>query len=163
MNWLKENWFKIGMIIIGVMLIISFYPETNVKIETTRQHSDISLGGANSITCTYPQLVNANYRGGVISHELTDPEVNPFIFTFTRISEGVGNLSWIDSTQSITNTPIVEIFKGDGRVTYMEGTGDAYVAIHTIFLNTGVSTYTKSVDLLGIPFATASIGTCKPY
>lgn len=72
-------------------------------------------------------------------------------------------LSYIDSTQEITTVPIVKLLDNEDKIIFIDGSGNNYISLHTIFKKKGVSTYSKSVDLLGIPSATLSMGTCTGY
>lgn len=120
-----------------------------------------SATGGDSITCEYPQLTYAKYSGETISHELPEPETQPLIFTYSNTGPNSGNLASIDSTRTIRNTPLIKIFENDDRISYIEGNGNAYFAIHTLYPQKGVSTYIKSVDLLGTPSASSGIGKCN--
>lgn len=158
MNWLKENWFKAGILVVFLFFLISVFSLTNKSVE--QSHFSILLRASGDITCTYPQVINGNYFENKVSHEIPPPETNPFIFTFSDVQEEVSKLKYIDATQTISEVPIIQLLNNDEKIVFVEGTGDAYITLHTIFKNTGISIYSKQVSLLGIPIGTLAIGTC---
>lgn len=136
---------------------------TNAENKITFQKKDIS--NATKITCTYLQTLNANYSDSEISHILPKPESNPMIFTFSKLEDSkVGELSFLDSTRTITNVSLIKILDNDEKLVYLEGNADSYLTVHTIYKKIGVSTYTKNINLAGIiPSTTSGMGSCVGY
>lgn len=167
-NSLKENWFKILIILgFGIFIVLSF-TNNNSKAkqtsETKKQFFETDISSATEITCTYPQILNASYLGNEISHNLPEPETNPMIFTFSKLDDPkVGQLSFIDSTRTITNVPIYKVKEDEEKITYIDGVGENYLSTHTIYKKLGVSTFTKSVSLFGIPSGSLAMGSCIGY
>lgn len=86
------------------------------------------------------------------------------IFSFSKLDDPKeGQLSYIDSTKTITTVPIYKVREDDSQVVYLDGVGQSYLATHTIYKKKGISVYTKTVDLLGTPSGSLSIGTCVGY
>jgi len=164
-NFIKQNWSKISLVLLVGLLIFSFTNKGNISTKEVKKSfikNDVS--SAIQITCTYPQVLNANYLNDEISHNIPQPETNPIIFTFSKLDDPkVGQLSYIDSTRSITNVPIYKITNDSEKLVYLDGTGENYLSTHTIYKNVGVSTYTKTVSILGIPSGTLAIGSCVGY
>lgn len=165
MKNLKENWFKILLLLlIGIFVIFSLTKKSSDSTEIKKSFSETDVSSAVQITCTYPQVLNANYLNSEISHNIPQPEKNPIIFTFSKLDDPkVGQLSYIDSTRSITNVPIYKITDDSEKFVYLDGTGENYLSTHTIYKKVGVSTYTKTVSILGIPSGTLAMGTCVGY
>lgn len=165
MKSLKENWFKILLLLlIGIFVIYSLTKDNSNTTEIKKSFSETDVSSAVQITCTYPQVLNANYLNGEISHNIPQPETNPIIFTFSKLDDPkVGQLSYIDSTRSITNVPIYKITDDSEKFVYLDGTGENYLSTHTIYKKVGVSTYTKTVSIVGIPSGTLAMGTCVGY
>lgn len=69
-------------------------------------------------------------------------------------------LSYLDATKQITTSSITKILDDQNRFIFMDGSGNNYITIYTIYKKNGVSTYSKSVDLMGIPYGSLSTGTC---
>lgn len=90
-----------------------------------------------------------NSKGFVINENgnIIDTNLNP-------------RLSYLDATKQITTSSITKILDDNNRFIFMEGSGNNYITIHTIYKKNGVSTYSKSVDLMGIPYGSLSTGTC---
>ena len=165
-NFIKENWFKLLLVILVLVVIVIFMsPLNKTTNETKKIFSSENVSSASSITCTYPQTLSASYNSGEISHTLPKPETNPMIFTFSELNNPkIGQLSYIDSTQSITNVSLVKLIEDKEKIVYAEGSGEQYLTIHTIYRQIGVSTYTKNVNLLGmIPVVTSAMGSCVGY
>ncbi len=155
----------IGFISVGVLIgyIIFHYNFINYS-EARRPFWDTNLSFGQQITCTYPQTLSANYSDNFISHSLNKPETNPLIFTFSDLENSeTGQLSYIDATKTITNVPLLKLVENEEKIVYIEGTGENYITVHTIYKNKGVSTYTKNTSLLGIPILGASMGDCVGY
>lgn len=165
MTFLKQNWLKFVIVLLAGILIFSLTnksPTGTKEVKKSFIENDVST--AVQITCTYSQVLNANYLNGEISHNIPQPETNPIIFTFSKLDDPkVGQLSYIDSTQSITNIPVYKITDDSEKFVYFDGTGENYLSTHTIYKKAGVSTYTKTVSLLGIPSGTLAIGGCVGY
>ena len=164
-NFIKQNWSKIVIVLLIGILIYSFSDKNPISTKEVKKsfvENDVST--AVQITCTYPQVLNANYLNGEISHNIPQAETNPIIFTFSKLEDPkVGQLSYIDSTRSITNVPIYKITDDSEKFVYLDGTGENYLSTHTIYKKSGVSMYTKTVSILGIPSGTLAAGTCVGY
>jgi len=156
MNLLKENWFKIG-ILVGILVISLFYLFSSASKLVEQTHFDFPLSALGDITCTYPQIVNGRYFDNKITHEIPPPETIPFIFTFSDIQESVSKLKYIDATKTISEVPIVSLMNNNEKIVFVERTSEAYVTLHTIFKNTGISIYSKQLDLAGIPVGSLAI------
>ena len=165
-NFIKENRFKsLFILLFFVFIILYFLNNTNKNnnTEVKKLFSGNDVSSTTQITCTYPQILNTNYYNNEISHNLPKPETNPLIFTFSKIDNPqMGQLSYIDSTQTITNVPIIKINEDEEKITYIDGMG-TYLTTHTIYNKLGVSVFTKSVSLLGIPSGSLAMGTCVGY
>ncbi|MFA5778436.1 MAG: hypothetical protein WC870_03060 [Candidatus Paceibacterota bacterium] len=81
---------------------------------------------------------------------ITDKNLNP-------------TLSYLDATKEITTVPIVKLLDNEDKIIFIDGSGEGYMALHTIFKKTGISIYSKNVDLLGTPSGTLSMGNCTGY
>jgi hypothetical protein len=166
--FIKQNWFKILLLLLVGVFIVSSLTKNGSYMggtkEITKSFRKNDVSSAVQITCTYPQVLNANYLNNEISHNIPKSEKNLIIFTFSKLEDPkVGQLSYIDSTQSITNVPIYKITYDQEKVVYLDGTGKNYLSTHTIYKKLGVSTYTKTVSILGIPSGTLAMGTCVGY
>jgi hypothetical protein len=124
--------------------------------------NDVSI--ATQITCTFPQTISAIYMN-TITHILPNPEINPMIFTFSKIKEPeLAQLSYIDSTRSISTVPIVKLRDDNEKFIFIEGGGEDYLTVHTIYKKTGIATYAKNINLAGIiPSTTSAMGSCVGY
>lgn len=164
-NFLKENWLKILLLLlVGIFLVSSLTKNGNGGNEIKKPFSENDVSSATQITCTYPQVLNVNYLNNEVSHNIPKAETNPMIFTFSKLDDPkTGQLSYLDSTKSITNVPIFKITDDQEKFVYIDGTGENYLSTHTIYKKAGVSTYTKTVSLLGIPSGTLAMGTCVGY
>jgi len=152
----------LATILLGILFgYLIFGGTSKIDNSVERKHIISPVSTAYEITCTYPRILDTTYQEGVIKHTLPSKEKNPFVFTFSDLEEDVAKLKFIDSTQTISEVSLIKIFENDKRVVFIEGTGDSYFSVHTIFKNTGVSIYTKQASLLGIPFGTLSMGNCK--
>lgn len=98
-----------------------------------------------------------------MTHELPKPETSPIIMTFSDFDSEVAKVKFIDATQTISELPIVKIIDTAEKLMFLEGNGDPYMTVHTIYKNSGVATYEKSASLLGIPVGTIAMGTCVDY
>ncbi len=161
----KKNWFSIILVLFVGILLFFFINQGPVSVkEVKKSFTENDVSTAVQITCTYPQVLNANYLNGEISHNIPQPEKNSIIFTFSKLEDPkVGQLSYIDSTQSITNVPIFKITDDSEKFIYLDGTGENYLSTHTVYKKAGVSTYTKTVSIFGIPSGTLAVGTCVGY
>lgn len=133
--------------------------ESSVK----SSHTAMALSATGDITCTYPQVLHVAYQAGEISHELPKPETNPIIMTFSDIGEKVATIKFLDATQSISEVPAVKVSGTADKLIFLEGSGDPYITVHTIFKDTGVSIYAKQMSLLGTPIGSIAMGTCVDY
>lgn len=168
MKYLRENWFKVLISVLFCIFIVIFSVRSsqnnNKDFEKKISFVQNNISLSDKITCTYSQILNSNYFNGEITHSLPKLEINPLIFTFTRSNDSeVAQLSYIDSTQSITNVPVIKIFEDEDKLIYLDGNGSNYLSTHTIYKKEGVATFTKSVDIFGIPSGSLSIGSCVGY
>ncbi|MDO8739945.1 MAG: hypothetical protein Q7J54_00030 [Candidatus Woesearchaeota archaeon] len=164
-EFIKQNWFKVLLVLLlGIFIVLSITQNSNNTNETKKSFLENDIFSATQITCTYPQVLNTHYLNNEISHNIPKPETNPLIFTFSKLDDPkVGQLSYIDSTQSITNVPIIKLREDEEKIIYIDGNGENYLSVHTIYKKVGVSIYTKSVSLLGIPSGTLAMGSCVGY
>jgi hypothetical protein len=130
--------------------------------EATMAFTEIDLSHATQITCTFPRILNANFMSGQISHNLSPDETSPMIFTFSELDQKVGQLASIDSTRTITTTPVPRLLSNDERAVYLSF-NENHFSSYTIFKKTGVVLYTKSVDIFGIPSGSLAMGSCVGY
>lgn len=152
------------VLVVGAVAGKFFSISQDKEVEVKGYFSENDVSSADEITCTYPQTLYANYMNDSVSHGLPKPETNPIIFTFTELENSVqGQLSYIDATRTITTVPIVKLIDNEEKFVYIDGVGDNYVTVHTLYKKTGVSTYAKNVQILGFPSATLAMGTCVGY
>jgi hypothetical protein len=152
---------SILLLAIIAIILVGTKSDTSEFIEKVIE-SDIS--SATQITCTYPQVLNASYYDSEISHSLPDPETNPIIFTFTDFFDTqIGNLSFIDATQTITNVEVIKLIDNEEKMVFLEGTGDNYLTVHTIYKTEGIATYTKNVNIFGVLSGSLAMGSCTGY
>jgi len=162
-------------IIIGILLVVvlvfawiafsSDSPQeiSDQEMSVTKQHFSTSLSASGDITCTYPQTLYVSYESNKITHELPKPETNPIIMTFSDMQTEVPKIRFIDSTQSISEVPVIKIVDSIEKLIFIEGNGDPYVTMHTIYKDSGVAIFEKSISLLGIPVGTIGMGGCVNY
>lgn len=164
-NFLRHNWVLLLIVSILVLCIIALLPSNGLnetKVKKVFYKTDISK--AEQITCTYPQILSTSYLSNEISHILNKPEKNPLIFSFSKYkNEKGGVLSYLDSTQTITNVPLVKLLDNDEKIIFIDGDAENYLSIHTIYKKEGVSSYTKNVSILGIPMGSLGMGSCVGY
>ena len=162
-----KNPFKILLILgAGVIIGFLFFNSKNASVsENKKTFAGVDLSNATQITCTYPQVLNAVYNNGEISHELPPPETNPMIFTFSKLDDPqTGQLSYIDATQTITTIPVIKLVDNKDKIIYLEGDGESYLTVHSIYKKTGVSTYSKNINFIGmIPEVASAMGSCVNY
>ena len=163
-NFLRENWFRIVSPIVVIALFAIFLSlqsdsSSSSGMLVERQYNGSPISATGDITCTYPQGINGSYVADKISYEIPPPEKNPMIFTFSDIGEKVSKLKYIDSTQTISEVQIVKLSEDAERIVFIQA-DKYYVALHTIFKETGISLYSKHVSLIGIPLGTTAVGTC---
>ena len=150
----------------ALTIFISSYFKLSESVEkkVRKSHTEINVSSASRITCTYPQILHGSYSEQVVSHVIPKQENNPLIFTFSDLdSTTVSKLSFIDSTRTITTVPLIKLIDDPEKYIFIDGTGENYLSTHTIYKTKGVSTYTKTVGLLGTPFGTLAMGTCVGY
>ncbi|MEK7657984.1 MAG: hypothetical protein AAB366_02215 [Patescibacteria group bacterium] len=154
----------IGILVVLVLIFgwIAFSPATQ-ESSVKKAHFATKLSASGSITCTYPQILHASYQSGEITHELPKPETNPIIMTFSDIDSEVAKVKFIDATQSISEVPLVKVIDTVEKLMFLEGNGEPYITVHTIYKEDGVATYEKSMSLLGIPVGTVGMGSCVDY
>lgn len=123
-----------------------------------------SIESASKITCTYPQVSGAYYRDSTVTQFIPEPETSPLVFTFNNVgNEEFVELSYIDSTQTITTIPVVKLIDNSEKYVFLDGTGENYLTVHTIYKEKGLGTYTKNVDLMGTPSASLAMGSCNGF
>ncbi|OHA05808.1 MAG: hypothetical protein A2934_04410 [Candidatus Sungbacteria bacterium RIFCSPLOWO2_01_FULL_47_10] len=157
-------------LIIGILLIlvlvfawIAFSPSAPKTSSATKSHFAQKLSASGSITCTYPQVLHTSYQSGEITHELPKPETNPIIMTFSDFDSEVAKVKFIDATQSISEVPLIKVIDTAEKLMFLEGNGEPYMTVHTIYKESGVATYEKSMSLLGIPVGSMGMGSCVDY
>lgn len=159
-------------VVIGALVILVFvfgwftFSSSLSKVQETsvsKSHFPSTLSASGNITCNYPQVMHASYQLGKITHELPKPETNPIIMTFTDLQSDVAKIQFIDSTQTISEVSVVKILDTKNKLIFVEGSGEIYTTLHTIYKDTGVSMYAKHASLLGTPVGTISMGTCVDY
>lgn len=160
---MKQN-VVIGIlaILVAVFAWMAFSPSAT-QISVSKQHFASALTASGNITCTYPQVLHTSYQSGKITHELPKPETNPIIMTFSDIQAEVAKIQFIDATQTISEVPIVKVVDTNEKLMFLEGNGDPYMTVHTIYKDSGVATYAKQISLLGTPVGTIAMGTCVDY
>lgn len=155
---------KITLVVVLVLLLgVAVWKSDLIKPAETSvitQYQPFGLTAFSNITCTYPQTMGTYGRDATIVHELSKPETNPIIMTFSDIDAQVAKLSFIDATQSISEVPVVKLVDNQEKLVFLEGNGDPYLTVHSIYKLTGLSTYAKSVSLFSTPSATIAMGTC---
>jgi hypothetical protein len=150
------------VILVGVTAFLYSKGGNNGVSERPFFSTDVSF--APKITCTYPQILNVNYMDNKITQNLPQSEANPMIFTFSDLAnKTTGQLSYLDSTRTITTVPIYKINEDEEKIVYLDGGDVNYLSTHTLFKKKGVSIYTKSVDLLGTPVGSLAMGDCVPF
>ena len=161
---MKRN-LAIGIPVVLVLVFgyLAFSPNSPQEKSAKQSHFASTLSASSNITCTYPQVLYVSYSGGEISHELPKPETNPIIMTFSDMQTEVAKIKFIDSTQTISEVPILKVVDTAEKLMFLERNGESYMTVHTIYKDTGVATYAKSVSLLGTPAGTISMGSCVDY
>lgn len=165
-NFIKENWFRIVLLLISiVVLFLIFSPSNSSKDKEVKvSFTPVDLSGSKEITCTFPQTVRSHFIDNEIVHSLPVKEREPMINTFSKLDDPkIGQLSYIDSTRTITSVPVVKIMEDEEKIAYFDGGTENYTIIYYIYKKLGVATYTKSVSLLGIPSITGGMGSCIGY
>lgn len=137
-----------------------FTSQINSEKSVKKYYSAIGLSDSGEITCTYPQTLMVNYLGDEITHQLPKPETNPMIFTFSNMIGDEPKLKFIDATRTISEIKLTKILDSADKYIFIEGTGDPYITVHTIYKKTGISIFSKQSLMLGIPIGTLSMGTC---
>ncbi len=124
-----------------------------------------SLVNKESMTCSYPQLLSTYFQDNEITYSLPEKETNPIIFTFSKNlnTDNEYQVSYIDATKIISTEPIFKILENDDKIVFIEGTGENYMTVHTIWKKEGIGTYIKNVDILGIKSASLAMGSCVGY
>lgn len=149
-------------ILVLVFAWLAFSPNTQ-EASVRKPHFASTLSASGNITCTYQQLLHTSYESGEITHELPKPETNPIIMTFVDVQAETSKIQFIDATQTISEVPAVKLADNAEKIIFLEGNGDPYITIHTIYKNLGVSTYTKQISLVGTPIGSVAMGTCVDY
>src|SRR3989338_9666896 len=131
-------------ILVLVFAWLAFSPNSPQETSVKKSHFAMTLSASGNITCTYPQVLHASYQSGEITHELPKPETNPIIMTFSDINSEVAKVKFIDATQTISELPIVKVIDTAEKLMFLEGSGDPYMTVHTIYKESGVATYEKN-------------------
>lgn len=161
-HFIISHWFKI-ILLIAIIILISMLTAQKTPQGSKKQFFATDVSSLTQITCTYPQILNANYLNNEISHNFPAPETHPLIFTFSKLDDPkMAQLSYIDATQSITNVPILKVSEDEEKIMYIE-LSERHLTVHTIYKKSGVSLYSKSLDLLGIPTGSLAMGSCVGY
>lgn len=160
-----KNKLIIGILVVLVLVFgyLAFLSNSPQKKSVRQSHLASTLSASSNITCTYPQILYVSYSGGEVTHELPKPETNPIIMTFSGIDSEVAKVKFIDATQTISELPLIKVIDTAEKLMFLEGNGEPYITVHTIYKDTGVSTYAKSISILGTPVGTISMGTCVNY
>lgn len=158
-----KNKLIIGILVVLVLVFGWMAFSTIQEASVKKSHFGIKLSASGNITCTYPQVLHASYQSGEITHELPKPETNPIIMTFSDFDSEVAKVKFIDATQTISELPLVKVIDTAEKLMFLEGNGDPYITIHTIYKESGVATYEKSMSLLGIPVGSMGMGSCVGY
>lgn len=160
--------FLVGASLVYVTTII--YQDTSQVLPinavdsqiASRSHTARQLSNTSSITCTYPQFLNANYAESQINHELNKPETKPIIITFTDLTEDMATLLFIDSTQTVSEVSAAKVYEDNQKIVLIEGLNGVYTTLHTIFLDKALAVNSKQMDIFGISIsAGTSIGHCR--
>lgn len=159
---MKKNITLIVLVILSVILAWFVFSPSAPTTLANQSHHDTQLSASGDITCTYLQVLRASYQGNEITHELPKPETKPIIMTFSGISK-TPKVKFIDATKTISEVPIVKVLDTPEKLMFVEGDGDPYMTIHTIYKNTGIGIYEKSASLLGIPLGVIGMGSCIDY
>jgi len=163
-NLIKNKKKEFLILVLFITLTLVLFVKNKEDVQKERFHNEINISSYKSITCSYPQVMSTYYINNKILHQLPKSESNPIIFTFSNFKDNESaSLSYIDSTQEITTVPMVKLLDNNDKIIFLDGDGENYFSTHTVFKKTGVSVYTKSVDLLGFPSGTLSMGNCKGY
>lgn len=160
---MKKNIALVILVILVLVFAWLVFSPSAPATSVNQPHYDTALSVSGNITCTYPQVLHTSYQGGEITHELPKPETNPIIMTFSGINSEVVKVQFIDATQTISEVPVVKVVDTAEKLMFIEGNGDPYMTVHTIYKNVGVGTYEKSMSLLGIPVGTIGMGSCVDY
>ena len=163
-QYITKHWLKIVLIILSTFFITLFVisrvngPVNGVK---NRFYGN-TVASATKITCSIPQFLNAYYSNNMIEQKLSQPETNPLILTFSDFNSDsdLAELSYIDATQTISTVPLLKYVNNDEKLIFLDGTGENYFSVYTIFKKTGVIIYSKSVDLLGTASGSLAMGSC---
>jgi hypothetical protein len=105
----------------------------------------------------------ASYMPGRIAHELSKPETNPIIMTYSDFNSEIPGVKFIDATQSISDVALIKVVDTSEKLIFIEGNGEPYITVHTIYKESGVATFEKSLSLLGMPVSSMAMGSCVDY
>jgi len=148
------------LIIITTISIFLFTGESRLSKKSYLFGTDIS-SAENKITCVYPQTMVAFYSETGVDYEIPKAEKNPLIFTFSGFKDGTPELSYVDTFQSVSTTPIIMLVDNEEKLSFLAGDGSNYLTIHTIYKKQGISSYTKQVNLLGTLSTSMAFGSCN--
>ncbi|MEN9413432.1 MAG: hypothetical protein RLZZ342_519 [Candidatus Parcubacteria bacterium] len=149
--------------VVTVTLSISwliFSLNSPVSKSVSTHHYALPLSTTNDITCTYPQTLYSSYFREEVKHELPPPETSPIIITFSDFEAELVKAKFIDATQTISEVSLIKIVDSPEKFVFVEGSGDPYITVHTIYKTSGVATLGKSASLLGTPVGSMAMGTC---
>lgn len=158
---MKKKLFKILpwlLLVISIIFIVLLIGKRELSKTDYLYGNNVS--SAEKITCRYPQTASAYVANDEVEYIIPEKETNPLIFTFSGYDKQIAEISYVDANQTITTVPIVVFENSEDKLTLIEGGGDNYLTIHTIYKGKGISSYTKQVDLLGTPSTTMSFGYC---
>jgi|GEM_PF-2355568 len=171
----EENKIKysITIIIIACVTIVGFLLSDKGKdskagdnvADVVNSFPGVDISSSKEITCKYNQTVGASYSSEEIAHYLPFAETNPIISTFSELNDPEFSvLSSIDATQTITTYPLVKLVDDESKYIFLDSSDSSYLTTHTIYKNTGISTYTKNTDFFGVAQSvTSAMGTCVGY
>lgn len=156
---------KIIKIIPWVLLVITIFllitQNSTSKSQTDYLYSS-SLLNSPKITCTFDQTSRIEYMNSKRTYEIPPKETNPLIFTFSDLdNSNLATLNFIDATQSISTVSIVKVFENKEKYIFLEGSGENYFTVHTIYKTEGIATYVKNVNIFGNIATTTAMGYCN--
>lgn len=165
---MKKNIIIVALsIAVIVLLLISLSSSTksgsSKEVAVKKAFTSSSLSGSGNITCSYPQILHTNFKDGIITHEIPPPETNPIIMTYSNLKSEEVKIQFIDATQSISEVPAIKIVDKPDKIMLIEGQGEPYLTVHTIYKDSGVATFAKQISFIGIPIGNISMGTCVDY
>lgn len=126
------------------------------------EYEPVEIFNPDEITCEYPRVMMSGYTSGELKYSLPSPEENPMIITFSDLQSNTPKLKALDATRTISETPLVKLDDFEERIMLIEGSGEPYLTVYTIYKDTGISTFTKQASLFSeAQYTTMSVGTCR--